>query len=409
MRRISFLIVTSFFSLISSVSYTPIDAFEVEFVEIKQNSDWEEVLTRAKKNQNLIFLNLFTDWCETCKILNEQVFTDANLGSHFNNSFVNAKIDAESDFGQVLVNQLSISVFPTLLFISPDMKTFERIEGQIQVKALAAYAKQASANWQVWPELASKEKVGKLSKEDYRQLISIKEKMDVIEAADLANDYISLLAFEDYQEIENIWLLSRYQNTLESIPYQFINSNKERIIGWHGEREYYDYLSAVYNDNLNLSIKYGDQELMERLITEVLPDLVQKDGMPKAIFSTRSVYYAQRQEFQKYHMEINGYLNNHLSRGAKIPFILSTAYEILEDYSLEENLSFVDQLLTQGLRINSKSFEVTSLLGYVKALQKNFFKANELLKTADQLATDEEEQEMVNSLKEAVELLRNGN
>jgi len=385
------------------------NAFEIQFIEIKSNAEWKSVLISAKEENKLIFADAYTDWCGWCKELDEKVYTDADLADYFNENFINVKFDAESDFGSILAERMLISAFPTLLFLTPEGNNFEKIEGFVQIEELQAYADQSLANWQIWPGLAEKEKSGTLNQEDYLSLIAIKEKMAPIEAADLASEYIANLSDEDYQEIENLWLLSRYENTLDGAPYLFISNNKEDIIKWHGDSEYYNYVSSVYNDNLNLAIKYGDKDLMERIVKEVLPEIVDKDVMPRAIYTTRSIYYSQRQEFEKYHMEVNTYLNNHLSNESKIPFILSTSYEILETHPIPENFAFLDRLLNLGLSLNKESFEVTSLLGYVMALRENYTKANELLDTASKLASDDEEKDMVASLREAVEYLRKGN
>ena len=409
MRLTFILLFLSLFVFGSFAADSQSSAFEIQFREVESKKDWNEILAEAKNKNKLIFADAYTDWCGWCKELDEKVYTDADLASYFNDNFVNIKFNAESDFGSVLAEQMSITAYPTLLYVTPKGLTFEKIEGFVPVEALQAYADQAIENWEVWPSLEVKEKSGTLNPEDYLSLIAITEKMHPLKAADLANDYISSFSKEDYKVIENIWLLYRYQNSLDGVPYQFVKNNKAKVIEWHGETEYFDYISSAYNDNLGLAMKYGDTELMERIVSEVLPELIEKDVMPRAIYTTRSVFYAQREEFEKYHMEVNTYLNNHLSNESKVSFILSTSYEVLENYSLEENLAFLDKLLNLGLSIDEKSFEVTSLLGYVMALRENYAKANELLDTASSLATEDEEKEMVASLREAVDYLRNGN
>ena len=66
-----------------------------------------------------------------------------------------------------------------------------------------------------------------------------------------------------------------------------------------------------------------------------------------------------------YHIEVNTFLNNHLSREAQIPFILSTSYEILENYPLDNNLRFLDQILNRGLENDRENFD-NQLIGLCK-------------------------------------------
>ncbi len=383
--------------------------FQIQFQEISSSKEWADILTQSTESNKLIFVDISTDWCKPCQELQSKVYTDANLGDQFNKEFINLKLNAESDFGQILVNRLGISSYPTLLFLTPKEQAIEKVEGLISIEALDAYALQSVDNWKAYPELIFKKENAQLTKEDYLRLISIYEKMSPTEANELASSYISSLSDDDYQDIEHLWLVSKYQNTLNAAPYQFIKAHKDSILNWHGESEYFNYMSTLYNDNLSLAITYGDKDLLEQLIVELLPEIVAKDAMPRALFSTRSVYYAQREEYDEYRLQVNAFMSNHLSEDGKISFILSTTYDILENYSSEENIVFVDGILNSGLRINSESFEVNSLLGYVKALQEDYKKASELLKKAENLATDAEEKEMISSLIEAVDIMQNGN
>ena len=56
---------------------------------------WAQILSEAKNQQKLIFVDMYTTWCGPCKAMDKHVFTNAGVGDKFNAAFINYKIDAE--------------------------------------------------------------------------------------------------------------------------------------------------------------------------------------------------------------------------------------------------------------------------------------------------------------------------
>ena len=56
---------------------------------------WKEVLAKAKAEDKLVFVDVYTSWCGPCKKMAAEVFPLADVGQLFNPNFVNYKIDAE--------------------------------------------------------------------------------------------------------------------------------------------------------------------------------------------------------------------------------------------------------------------------------------------------------------------------
>ena len=56
---------------------------------------WKEVLQKAKQENKLIFVDLYTTWCGPCKKMAAETFPQQAVGDYFNKNFVNYKIDAE--------------------------------------------------------------------------------------------------------------------------------------------------------------------------------------------------------------------------------------------------------------------------------------------------------------------------
>jgi|TARA_R110000782_G_scaffold236819_3_gene322974 thioredoxin len=79
---------------------------------------WKETLAIAKKENKLIFLDVYATWCGPCKKLKAYTFSDANVGSFYNNNFINVATDGEKGEGIELAKKYGVKAYPTLLFIN---------------------------------------------------------------------------------------------------------------------------------------------------------------------------------------------------------------------------------------------------------------------------------------------------
>jgi hypothetical protein len=174
------------------------------------------------------------------------------------------------------------------------------------------------------------------------------------------------------------------------------------MIDTHGQSEYEDYIKAVYNDNLMLAIRYGDAELLNRLITNIIPEFVPFAEQAEAAFITKTLYYGQREDFDNYVIESNAYLNNHVLPEDRKNFMFSQAIEILNTYESERLYKYSLELLEQCRKLDKENFEIATLLVYTHALLGNKKEADEQLKLAEGLADNDEKTAIVADLKQVV-------
>ncbi|WPU94766.1 thioredoxin domain-containing protein [Mucilaginibacter sabulilitoris] len=102
---------------------------------------WKEILSLARQQHKLIFLDAYADWCAPCKLLKERTFKDPAVGAQFNRQFINASVDVEKGEGLVLAEQYDITAYPTLLFLDSDGKVIFKSEGFVNADQLGAFAK----------------------------------------------------------------------------------------------------------------------------------------------------------------------------------------------------------------------------------------------------------------------------
>jgi thioredoxin 1 len=110
-------------------------ATQVNFILEKQKT-FELALEEAKKQNKLVFLDVYTTWCGPCKWMDENVFNDVRVAEKFNKQFVNYKIDGESFDGVNLALKYRIDSYPTYIFIDAEGNARHRIEGMMTAELL---------------------------------------------------------------------------------------------------------------------------------------------------------------------------------------------------------------------------------------------------------------------------------
>jgi thiol:disulfide interchange protein len=84
--------------VIGIVSITLNSFSQIEFREIKSEDDWVKAVEAARSSDKLLFLDIYATWCGPCKYLENNVYTDENLGEYYNVSFINLKMDRRSNY-----------------------------------------------------------------------------------------------------------------------------------------------------------------------------------------------------------------------------------------------------------------------------------------------------------------------
>jgi thioredoxin-related protein len=66
----------------------------------EQSIQWitfQEAIEKSKKKPKKIFIDVYTDWCGWCKVMDKQTFTDPLIIEHMNANFYAVKMNAEKD------------------------------------------------------------------------------------------------------------------------------------------------------------------------------------------------------------------------------------------------------------------------------------------------------------------------
>lgn len=83
-----------------------------------ENDTFQNILSKAKKENKLVFLDAFASWCGPCKLLERNVFPQKEVGEFYNKNFINSRFDMEKGEGRDIARKYGINSYPSLLFLN---------------------------------------------------------------------------------------------------------------------------------------------------------------------------------------------------------------------------------------------------------------------------------------------------
>jgi thiol-disulfide isomerase/thioredoxin len=107
MKKLIFLISLCCFTL-------TISAQGIQFT----TGNWASVLQKAKAQNKLVFIDVFTSWCGPCKHMAKETFTKKSVGDFYNSHFINYRVDAEKGEGITIAKKYGVHAYPTCMYIT---------------------------------------------------------------------------------------------------------------------------------------------------------------------------------------------------------------------------------------------------------------------------------------------------
>ena len=104
-----------------------------------------EAAAKAKKENKLVFVDCYTQWCGPCKKMARDIFPDAKVGEFMNPRFVNLKIDMEAKYAEGLSKEWQVSGYPTFIIFNGDGKEIGRFMGGSNADGFISRVKEKSA------------------------------------------------------------------------------------------------------------------------------------------------------------------------------------------------------------------------------------------------------------------------
>lgn len=189
-----------------------------------ESTGWNEALVKAKQENKLIFLDAYATWCQPCKVMEEYIFTDLEVGNFYNKNFINVRLDMEEYPGAELAERYSVSVYPSLLFVNGNGEIIHRGCGSMDSSEFLALGQVALSDDVNLSAYEQKYDAGERSAEFMMDYLSLLESV-CLDAEGFASDFLGDLEPSELMESAGWAVLASYQWDIFSTEFDYLLQN----------------------------------------------------------------------------------------------------------------------------------------------------------------------------------------
>ncbi|SDK65769.1 Protein of unknown function, DUF255 [Pedobacter sp. ok626] len=225
-----------------------------------------DVLSQAKKANKLVFIDCYTSWCGPCKMMEKHVFTNDTVGSFFNQTFINYKMDMEKGEGPDVGKLYRVISYPTYLFLDGDGKVVHRSGGRMPTAEFIGVAKKAANPAETSLAIEQRYAAGERSPEFLLKYIAVLKKSIPRKAETLYNEQLATVSDEVLKTDLGWDIIKLYPLNEGDRLYQFLIANKAHFVSKYGKEEIREIEKQVELKALYKTLaKMEKEELFKRL------------------------------------------------------------------------------------------------------------------------------------------------
>ncbi|WP_337044507.1 thioredoxin family protein [Emticicia sp. 17c] len=251
------------------VSGLIVEAQGIRFAE----GTWAQIVAEAKAQQKLVFVDIYTTWCGPCKVMANNVFTNASVGEKFNASFINYKIDAEKGEGVALAKNYAVSSYPTYLFINGDGDLVYKTIGSMSIEKFISEADKAISAGKHYEPTSSLQKDFETGRRDAAFLNELlkRNKLTGTPNALILDEYLKAIPESAYKTEKVLMIIAEHISTIESKAFEILVSSLKRFMNMTPEQQKFvlEGISKAKLGTFKMAVEKHDKALLEKLIEAV--------------------------------------------------------------------------------------------------------------------------------------------
>lgn len=328
---------------------TAVNAKDTKGIRFTEGT-WAQILTEAKTQQKLIFVDIYTTWCGPCKVMDKNVFTNNAVGEKFNASFINYKIDAEKGEGIGLAKKYIISAYPTYLFVNPEGELVYRSIGSMPAEKFLSEADKALHAGTQYRPTADLEDDFKSGRRDAEFLYEfLKRKKLNGEQNDLVlEEYLKAIPESAHKTEKVLMIISENIGAIDTRAFEILKNSLQRFMNMTPEQQRFvlDGISKAKRNTFKKAIETKDKVLFERLISAV-----RETAYSEAGFEAEERQF--RLDFAKITRDADNFRMIASKEGAKL--MMKTNEQLASD-SQQKAERFIQGAKAKGIKENTMPY-----------------------------------------------------
>lgn len=352
---------------------------------------WDEAIVKAKAEDKIIFVDAYTTWCGPCKAMAANTFPNPEVGSLFNEHFINMKIDMEKEMGIQFRQSFPVSAYPTLFFIGSDKEVVLKSVGGKNPQDLIQIAESVISKYDKSSKFETAYNSGDRSYQlvyDYIAALNKAGKPSV----KIANEY--LVSQTDLTTPENLKFILEAASQVDCHCFELLERYMPQITRLTSEKIVQDKIRSASANTVNRAIEFESVDLI----------IVATEAMKKHIPSEAD-YFKSKSDLQ-YAIALNDYARiNELTEVHVKKFVKNDA-EGLHQLALDIHKYASEDEVCRNLAISlagkaAKEEDPKFISTYAQLMHKSGNKvgAIQVLEEAIRKYKDEEENKDLQSLK----------
>ncbi len=332
---------------------------------------WKELLAKADKENKLIFMDAYAEWCGPCKKMSKDIFTQQQVGEYFNSKFVNVKMDMEKGEGIGLASDFGIMAYPTLLFIDEKGKVVHRAVGYHTTDLLLDLGAAALDPNKNISAIQTRYDQGDRSPELLKTLSFAK--FDAMDGTygQTAAEYLATQT--DWGTDDNMDFIMRMADDLDSDMAQHMMKNRPAYEKKYGPQALAGKVEELVQNKVNSAETEADLKSVEKLYTDLYPDrAANMSGRLKMGF------YAQREDWANFAKSANDYYSKYPAEDwSELNEVAWLFYEVVDN---KKDLKTAVKWAQKSLKMDKNFYNTDTLASLYYKLGKK----GKALKTANQ-------------------------
>ncbi|MCF8246630.1 MAG: thioredoxin family protein [Saprospiraceae bacterium] len=254
---------------------------------------WKEIKAKAAKEDKLIFMDAYAEWCGPCKKMARDVFTEKEVGDYFNAHFVNVKMDMEKGEGIGLSSDFGVQAYPTLLFINSEGKAVHRAVGYHTTDLLIGLADAAKDPNRNTGSITARYDAGDRSPQLLFNLAMARyDAMDGTYVK-IADEYLATQ--KDWNTDDNLSFIFRMADDLNSKMADYLMNNRGLFEDKYGKQAVTGKVDEMVQNTISHAETEADLKKVETLYTKTYPERASELSA-----QLRMGFYAQREDWTNF-------------------------------------------------------------------------------------------------------------